>query len=102
MSDLSGTGTLKTKAADGSGQDFLEHWDWAAKKGLLNRNTAHAIRAAVSSVLRIEGPNWPEIDVRELDVESILNSIENLEKKEFSPVSLATYRSRLRKVLQRS
>jgi hypothetical protein len=88
---------LNKAATDGSGQDFLDHWDWAAKKGLLNRNTAHAIRAAVSRILRIEGPNWPEIDVRSIDEEGLLDRFENLEKKQFSPGSLATYRSRFRK-----
>ncbi len=89
-----------TVAADGSGQDFVDHWDWAAKKGLLNTNTAHAIRAAVARILRIEGPNWPEIDIRRIDSEALLARFENLEKKQFSPQSLATYRSRFKKGLQ--
>jgi hypothetical protein len=35
--------------------------------------------------------------VRSLDVNSLLDRFENLEKKEFSPQSLATYRSRFKK-----
>jgi hypothetical protein len=80
--------------SDGSGRDFVDHWNWAAAKGLLNANTANALRAAVARVLAIEGDSWESINVRSLDVDSLLARFENLAKKDFTPESLATYRSR--------
>jgi hypothetical protein len=81
-------------ASDGSGRDFVDHWNWAATKGLLNSNTASALRAAVARVLAIEGESWESLDVRSLDVDRLLARFENLAKKDFTPESLATYRSR--------
>jgi hypothetical protein len=82
---------------DGSGRDFVAHWDWAASKGLLNRNTANALKAAARRVLSVEGDDWESINVRSLDVDSLLDRFENLAKKDFAPGSLATYRSRFKK-----
>ncbi|SRR6266568_3274444 len=84
---------------EGSGLDFVAHWDWAASKGLLNRNTAHALKAAVTRILRIEGDNWESVDVRSIDVDSLLDRFENLAKKDYTPGSLGTYRSRFKKAL---
>jgi hypothetical protein len=86
--------------ADGSARDFVDHWDWAASKGLMPKATAGALRIAASRILQIEGETWESVDVRELDVESLLGRFENLAKKEFAPGSLSTYQSRFRKALQ--
>src|SRR5438046_2456882 len=82
---------------DGTARDFVDHWDWAASKGLLNRNTANALKAAAKRVLLIEGDAWEFINVRSLEVDSLLDRFENLEKKAFTPESLATYRSRFKR-----
>ncbi len=84
---------------DGTGRDFVDHWNWAAEKGLLNRNTANALRAAVQRVLSVEGQDWESINVRSIDIDSLLDRFENLAKKEFAPGSLAAYRSRFLRAL---
>src|SRR5712692_386131 len=32
--------------SDTTGKALLEHWSWAAEKGLMNKNTAHGLRSA--------------------------------------------------------
>jgi hypothetical protein len=101
MSDkrLTATGGADSvqELGDGSGRDFVAHWDWAASKGLLNRNTANAFKAAARRVLAIEGDDWESINVQSLNLDSLLDRFENLAKKDFTPDSLATYRSRFKK-----
>jgi len=86
--------------ADGTGGDFVAHWDWAAERGLLNRNTANALKAASRAVMGVEGPDWESINVRSMNVDSLLDRFENLRKKDFTPDSLASYRSRFKRAYQ--
>ena len=81
-----------------SGTEFINHWKWAADKGLMNRNTAGATRAAVAQVLGAIG-DPSQIDVRQLDIEDALRRFENMKKKEFTPDSLRTYKSRFRQAV---
>lgn len=89
----------RQRAEDGTARAFVEHWDWVSARGLLNRNTALALRAAAGRVLQIEGSDWESVDVRNLDVEELLGRFANLAKQDFAPQSLATYQSRFRKAL---
>lgn len=38
---------------DTTGKALLEHWGWAIKKGLMNRNTGNALRSACAKVLPV-------------------------------------------------
>ena len=89
-----------TTTEDGSAKDFVNHWDWAASKGLMPRATALSLKAATTRVLQIEGGEWESIDVRDIDVESLLNRFEILAKKDFTGASLSTYQSRFRRAHQ--
>jgi hypothetical protein len=84
---------------EGSASDFVAHWDWAASKGLLKKNTANALKTAATRVLRAEGEDWDRIDVRSIDPDNLLDRFENLAKRDFTPSSLSTYRSRFKKAL---
>src|SRR5680860_65682 len=84
---------------DGTGTGLSEHWNWAAKRGLMNDNTAGALRSACTQVLAVE-ENWESLDVRRLDVDDFINRFENLRKKDFTPQSLATYGSRFRRAVK--
>lgn len=77
----------------GTGLAFVQHWDWVAERGLMPRNTAIGIRAAVSQILKIE-PDWESVDVRQLDIEAMLGRFHNLSR--LAPNSLAAYESRFR------
>lgn len=86
-------------AADATGAGLVEHWSWAAKKGLMNSNTAGALRAACSQVLAVED-DWESLDVRAMDVDLMLQRFENLRMKDFTPKSLAQYGSRFRRAVK--
>lgn len=81
----------------GTGLAFVQHWNWVAEKGLMPPATAHAIRAAVSQILKID-QNWEGVDVRTLDIEALIGRFRNLSK--LAPGSLATYESRFRSGLE--
>jgi len=81
-----------------TGKGLVEHWAWAAEKGIVNRNTAGGLRAACAQVLSVLD-NWEEVDLRGLDVEDLLRRFQNLRKKEFSPGTLAVYAKRFRQAL---
>jgi hypothetical protein len=81
-----------------SGKAFVEHWDWVTQKGLMNKNTAGALRAAAKQVLSIEDD--PDgVDITKIDVEALLRRWENLRKQNFKPDSLETYKQRFRQAL---
>ncbi len=80
---------------DARGRDLVEHWNWAAGKGLMNRNTANGLRSACSQVLRA-AEDWENLDVRSLNVEELLTRFQNLRKKDFAPKSLEEYKRRFR------
>jgi hypothetical protein len=77
----------------GTGLALVRHWDWVAEKGLMPRNTALSIRAAVSQILKLD-LGWETADVRQLDVDALISRFRNLSK--LSPASLGTYESRFR------
>jgi len=80
---------------DTNGKSFVEHWRWAAGKGLMNANTANGWTAACRKVLGIE-KGWEQMDISKLDVDDLIKRFENLEKKTFTPRSLNTYGARFR------
>jgi hypothetical protein len=74
--------------ADGTGEGLMGFLDYAGEKGLLKKNTAGALRAAVDRVLSVEGDGWEGTDVVNLDMEDLLRRFANLRKQDFTPGSL--------------
>ncbi len=65
----------------------------------MNQNTAGALRAACSQVLKaMDG--WETIDVTSIDVDDLLRRFSNLRAKDFTPGSLGTYEQRFRRALE--
>lgn len=83
---------------DGTGHEFVDHWDWAAEKGLMNKNTAAGLRSACTQVLGVVD-DWENVDIRKLDVEDTLVRFQNLRRKDFAPKSLDEYKRRFRKAM---
>jgi hypothetical protein len=81
-----------------TGKSLVDHWSWAAEKGVMNRNTAAGLRAACVQVLSVleEGEND---DIAKLDVEALLTRFQNLRKQRFKPQVLETYKRRFRKAV---
>jgi hypothetical protein len=78
---------------------LVDHWNWAADKGVMNRSTAAGLRSTCTRVLAVLGDDWEETDVTRLDVESLLIRFQNLEKKDFKPQVLEVYKQRFRKAV---
>jgi len=83
---------------DANGREFVEHWDWAAEKGLMNKNTAAGLRAACTQVLGVLD-DWEGADIANLDVEETIARFQNLRKKDFAPKTLEEYKRRFRKAV---
>ena len=83
---------------DTNGKALVEHWSWAAEKGLMNKNTAGGLRAACSQVLSIQD-DPDSVDIKTLDIEHELNRWVNLRAKDFKPEVLDTYKQRFRRAV---
>jgi hypothetical protein len=78
-----------------TGRQLVDHWTWAAEKGIMNRNSAGALRAACAQVLSVL-ENWEDLDVTSIDVEDVIRRFQNLRARDFNPASLHTYARRFR------
>jgi hypothetical protein len=76
-----------------SSENLLRFLAMAADKGLMNKNTALAIRNASGKILDIL-EDHERIDVRSIDRERVFQRFQNLNGMRYSPESLASYRSR--------
>ncbi len=81
-----------------SGKALVDHWNWAAEKGLMNRNTALGLRSACSQVLGVL-EDWETVDIKTLDLDGTVARFQNLKKKEFKPNVLETYRRRFKQAV---
>jgi hypothetical protein len=78
---------------DTTGKALVAHWAWAAEKGLMNSNTASALRAACSQVMAALD-DWETIDVRTVDPEDVFRRFQNKRSKDFKPDSFQAYKRR--------
>ena len=84
---------------DTTGKACVEFWKWAPQKGLINSNTAQAIRVACAKVLGVLD-NWETLDVAALDTEDVFSRFVKLNRNDFTPDSLQTYKSRFQRGLE--
>jgi hypothetical protein len=84
---------------EATGKALVEHWNWAATKGLMKRNTASGMRTACSQVLGILD-DWETADLKSLDIETTLTKFQNLKATNFKPQVLETYKRRFRQAIQ--
>jgi hypothetical protein len=80
---------------DTTGKALIEHWEWAADKGVMNKNTAIALKAASLQVLSILD-DWENVDIATMNVDDVLNRFQNLRSREFKPETLNVYKRRFR------
>jgi hypothetical protein len=82
-----------------TGKTLIDHWSWAADKGVMNRNTAAGLRAACVQVLGVvDDP--AQVEVATLDVDDLLTRFQNLRKQRFKPQVLETYKRRFRSAVK--
>ena len=82
-----------------SARALVDHWSWAADKGLMNRNTAGGLRSACAGVLEVLGDDWEQTDISSTNVEDLLLRFQNLKKKDYRPEVLEVYKQRFRKAV---
>jgi hypothetical protein len=80
----------------GTGAALVAHWDWAAERGLMKKNTARSMKAAAKQVIAIE-PEWERLQVADMDVEDLLARFRNI--THIRPESIRAYESRFRQAV---
>ncbi len=80
----------------GTAAGLLRFLGYSAEKGLINATTAGARRSACTKVLEIDGPNWRQQSIVEIDAEDQLDRFSRKSGGKYSPGSLATYGQRFR------
>lgn len=77
---------------------LLDFQDYLSKKGLMNKATASARKAAVNKVLGIldEAESG---DVSTLDIDKVMSRFHNLEGAKYTPSSLNIYKSRVKSAI---
>jgi hypothetical protein len=79
-------------------QDVLNFLDYLSNKGLMNKDTVAARRAAVNTLLSILSDE-ESANLRGLDLDMLLQRFVNLKGSGFKPESVRVYKSRLGAVL---
>lgn len=77
---------------------MVEHWDWAAKKGLVTKATAATLSTSCRHVLRVH-LEWETLDVQALDVDQFVLKFNELNREKYKPRSLKDYGSRFRRAV---
>lgn len=85
--------------SDRSRAALLGFMDYLANKGLMNRATASARKAAVNRVLSILD-DGEAADVSKLDIDKVMTRFHHLEGKNYTPASLNVYKSRLKSAIE--
>lgn len=82
-----------TMTPDYSAEKLAEFLTMLAAKGLMNRNSAVALKGSAAKVLGVLEPHERE-DLRDLDKELAFQRFQNLQGTKYTPESLTTYKSR--------
>lgn len=85
---------------DGTGSGLIHFIEYMSSKGLMKSNTAAAYRSAASKVLKIDGDGWEAVDIRQLDIDEQIVRFETLSGANYTPSSLATYKTRFGRVVE--
>jgi hypothetical protein len=83
---------------EATGLGLTEHWEWAARKGLVNAHTARSLKAASKQVLSVLD-DWESVSVESLDVDDVFRRFVNLRGRDFKPESLESYKSRFKQAI---
>ncbi|QKD02383.1 hypothetical protein [Mesorhizobium loti] len=78
-----------------SRKSLLDFLDYLAKKGLMNKATANARKAAANNVLSILDENEAD-DVTVVDIDQLFVRFANLQGSKYKPESLNVYKGRLK------
>lgn len=82
-----------------TGKDLVDHWTWAAEKGIMKKNSALSLRSACAKVLSVFD-NWESIDITSIDAEEAITRFKNIQAKNYKPQSLEAYGKRFKNALE--
>ena len=86
---------IKKMTTDYSREGLMNFHTYLANKGLMNSNTVAARKAAANKMLAVLDEVEAK-DLRAVDLDAVASRFFNLNKNEFTPDSLTTYKSRLK------
>ena len=90
---------LKKMAQDFSRDGLMKFHTYLASKGLMNANTVAARKAAANKMLAVLDES-EAADLRLVSLEEVTDRFYNLNKNDFTPDSLSTYKSRLKSAVE--
>lgn len=82
--------------SDGTAAGLIAFLEWAGTRGEMNPATASSRAVSVRRVLEIESAPLESIDLRQLDVQDLLDRFETLKRLEYTSESMKVYKSRFR------
>ena len=82
-----------------TGKELVAHWNFVAEKGLMNKNSANALRTACSHILGVLD-DWETTDINELDLEVVIKRFQNLKRRDFKPQTLDAYGKRFQQAVE--
>lgn len=82
-----------------TGQDLVDHWSWAAKKGIMKKNTANTFKSACFKVLDVLD-DWESTDITSINIEDTIDRFKNLHAREYHPKSLEAYGKRFKRAIE--
>lgn len=82
--------------SDGTAAGLIAFLDWAGTRGEINAQTASSRAVSVRRVLEIESTPLESIDLRQLNVQDLLDRFETLKRLEYTSESMKVYKSRFR------
>jgi hypothetical protein len=82
--------------SDGTAAGLLAFLEWAGARGEMNAATAGSRAVAVRRVLEIENKPLESIDLRQLDIDNLLDRFETLKRLEYTSKSMDVYKSRVK------
>lgn len=86
---------------EATGKGLVEFLSFASEKGIVNGNTAGALRAASREVLSaVEPDGWEALDLRTIDRDDFVTRFERLRLGKYKPERLLVYKSRFRNAVQ--
>jgi hypothetical protein len=83
---------------DGTSEGLQQFLTWAGGRGEINPSTAGSLSVAVRAVLAVE-PDPDRVDVREINVEDVLDRFETLNRTGYTTQSMQVYKSRFRRAV---
>ena len=78
-----------------TGKALVEHWKWAADRGLMPKNSAQTMAVSCRRVLEVE-QDWENVDVLALDEDELSSKFKTLRASSYKKSSLGDYASRFR------